>query len=153
MRNLKKVLALVLALVMAMSLVTIANADFTDASAIGDEEAVTVMTALGIIEGNEDGSFNPDGTLTREQAAKIIAYILLGPTAADKLGGVTAFTDVPATRWSAGYISYCASLGIIAGSNNQLNPTGSASRAELAQILVNFETATTQTGESTEAAA
>ena len=137
MRNLKKVLALVLALVMAMSLVTIANADFTDASAIGDEEAVTVMTALGIIEGNEDGSFNPDGTLTREQAAKIIAYILLGPTAADKLGGVTAFTDVPATRWSAGYISYCASLGIIAGNGDgTFSPTGKLTGYAFAKMLL-----------------
>ena len=65
MRNLKKILALVLALVMSLSLVTIANAsDFTDSDDITYEEAADVMNAIGIIEGFEDGSFDPDGTLT-----------------------------------------------------------------------------------------
>ena len=72
MRNLKKILALVLALVMSLSLVTIANAaDFTDNDDISYEEAADVMNAIGIIEGFEDGSFDPDGTLTREQAAQL----------------------------------------------------------------------------------
>ena len=70
MRNLKKILALVMALVMSLSLVTIANAsDFTDSDDITYEEAADVMSAIGIIEGYEDGSFDPDGTLTREEAA------------------------------------------------------------------------------------
>ena len=73
MRNLKKILALVLALVMSLSLVTIANAvDFKDADEIDYEEAVAVMSAIGVIEGMDDGNFDPDGILTREQAAKLI---------------------------------------------------------------------------------
>ena len=74
----KKFLALVLALVMTMSLVTIsAGAEgFTDDSKITYEEAVDVVSAAGIVGGYADGSFNPTGTLTRGAAAKIICILL-----------------------------------------------------------------------------
>ena len=138
MRNLKKILALVLALVMSMSLVTIANAsDFTDADDITYEEAADVMSTIGVIEGFEDGSFDPDGTLTREQAAKLVTYMLLG-TNADRLGveGST-FNDVAATRWSASAIEYCASLGLIDGAGDgNFYPAGQLTANAFAKILL-----------------
>ena len=75
MRNLKKVLAMVLALVMSLSLLTIANAaDFTDDSDIDYDEAVAVMSTIGVIEGfeNSDGSYSydPDSILTRVGSEK-----------------------------------------------------------------------------------
>ena len=69
----KKLLALVLALVMSMSLVTISNAAFKDADKIDYKEAVDVMNAVGVFIGDEKGNFNAKENLTREQAAKIIA--------------------------------------------------------------------------------
>ena len=68
----KKLLALVLALVMSMSLVTISNAAFKDADKIDYKEAVDVMNAVGVFIGDEKGNFNAKENLTREQAAKII---------------------------------------------------------------------------------
>lgn len=138
MRNLKKVLALVLALVMTMSLVTIANAaDFSDSDDISYEEAVDVMTAIGVIEGLDTGAFNPTGTLTREQAAAIICRMMLGDNA-DKLGTTTtSFKDVASTRWSASYISYCASLGIIAGNGDgTYSPAGTLTGYAFAKMLL-----------------
>ena len=96
----KKLLALVLALVMSMSLVTISNAAFKDADKIDYKEAVDVMNAVGVFVGDEKGNFNAKDNLTREQAAKIIAYLELGEKAADALVGSATFTDVAATRWS-----------------------------------------------------
>ena len=83
MKNLKKVL--VLALAMALSLMTVAFAadasDYKDYDKVTHKEAVDVMTAVGVFNGTGDGTnFSPDGTLTREQAAKIITYMIMGQT-------------------------------------------------------------------------
>ena len=138
MRNLKKILALVLALVMSMSLVTIANAsDFTDADDITYEEAADVMSTIGVIEGFEDGSFDPHGTLTREQAAKLVTYMLLGDNA-ERLGiERSTFKDVAVTRWSAPAIEYCVSLGIIDGAGDgNFYPAGQLTGAAFAKVLL-----------------
>ena len=138
MRNLKKILALVLALVMSMSLVTIANAaDFSDSNDISYEEAVDVMSTIGVINGMDDGSFDPHGTLTREQAAKLVTYMLLGDNA-ERLGiERSTFDDVAMTRWSAPAIEYCVSLGIIDGAGDgNFYPAGQLTGAAFAKVLL-----------------
>ena len=114
----KKFLSLVLALVMTMSLVTVSAGakDFTDNSKINYEEAVEVMSTLGVVGGYTDGSFNPSGTLTRGAAAKIICNLILGTTTADALTADAApYKDVATTNVFAPYIAYCAKEGIISG--------------------------------------
>ena len=114
----KKFLSLVLALVMTMSLVTVSAGakDFTDNSKINYKEAVDVMSAVKVIDGYTDGSFNPTNTLTRGAAAKIICNLILGPTPAEALVADAApYSDVPTTNTFAGYIAYCAKEGIISG--------------------------------------
>ena len=114
----KKFLSLVLALVMTMSLVTVSAGakDFTDDSKINYDEAVAVMSTLGVVGGYADGSFNPSATLTRGAAAKIICNVILGTTTANALVAKTApYKDVPANHTFAGYIAYCQKEGIISG--------------------------------------
>ena len=114
----KKFLSLVLALVMTMSLVTVSAGakDFTDASKIAYDEAVDVMSAVKVIDGYTDGSFNPTATLTRGAAAKIICNLILGPTTASALVADAApYKDVPTNHTFAGYIAYCQKEGIISG--------------------------------------
>ena len=114
----KKFLSLVLALVMTMSLVTVSAGakDFTDSTKIQYAEAVDVMSAVKVIDGYADGSFNPTATLTRGAAAKIICNLILGPTTASALVADAApYKDVPTNHTFAGYIAYCQKEGIISG--------------------------------------
>ena len=114
----KKFLSLVLALVMTMSLVTVSAGakDFTDSTKINYDEAVAVMSAVKVIDGYTDGSFNPSATLTRGAAAKIICNLILGPTTASALVADAApYSDVPTNHTFAGYIAYCQKTGIISG--------------------------------------
>ena len=114
----KKFLSLVLALVMTMSLVTVSAGakDFADDSKIAYKEAVDVMSAVKVIDGYADGSFNPSATLTRGAAAKIICNLILGPTTANALAADAApYKDVPVNHTFAGYIAYCQKTGIISG--------------------------------------
>ena len=117
----KKFLSLVLALAMTLSLVTISAGakDFDDSDDISSDayaEAIDVMSALEIIDGYSNGDFQPQGTLTRGAAAKIIACMMLGKTTAESLGTQAApFKDVPVGSTFAGYIAYCVEAGLIDG--------------------------------------
>ena len=133
----KKLLALVLALVMSMSLVTISNAAFKDADKIDYKEAVDVMNAVGVFIGDEKGNFNAKENLTREQAAKIIAYLELGSKAADAMVGGNTFTDVASSRWSAGFIAYCAQAGIVSGvGDGKFAPAGQLTALQFGKMLL-----------------
>ena len=124
MRNLKRVLSLVMAVAMLVGLMVVSASaagtyeDFTDKDEIENTEAVQTMVSLGVINGKEDGSyFDPDGTVTRAEMAKLIAVCLNGGK--DPLLGTgavtTQFSDVSSSYWAAPYIAYCANLGIING--------------------------------------
>ena len=76
----KKLLALVLALVMSLSLVTISNAAYSDKADIDLKEAVDVMNAVGVFIGDEKGNFNAKENLTREKAAQMTLNALKAPT-------------------------------------------------------------------------
>lgn len=139
----KKFLSLVLALVMTMSLVAISASatefkDLTDVDEIEHAEAVELLNKIGIIAGYEDGSFGPEKTITREQAAKIIAIMALGNDAASKLGVEKApFKDVPVTSQFAGYIGYCVSTGIIDGyKDGSFKPKGTLTGYQFAKMLL-----------------
>ena len=114
--------------------------DYTDAKDIGDAyvEAVGVMTGLEIVDGMTETTIDPTATYTREQAAKIIAYMVLGKTAADSLTCTVApFDDVAADRWSAGYISFCVEQGIIDGmTDTTFEPTGTLTGFQWAKMLL-----------------
>ena len=142
MKNLKKVLSLVLALSMALSLMTVAFAadasDFKDYNEVKYDEAVDVMVAAGVFNGVAGNNFAPNDTLTREQAAKIVTYMLVGQTQADKLVTTIApYADVAAGRWSAGAIAYCTNEGILAGvGGNKFAPTRELTGLEFAKMVL-----------------
>lgn len=119
MRNLKKILALVLAMVMTFSVMATANA-FSDDAKIDDtyNEAVEVLAALEVFEGYEDGSFQPKGLITRAEVAAIIYRIVTGDVDNNQVSiyaDYNKFTDVKSTAWYAGYVNFCANAEYIKG--------------------------------------
>ena len=136
----KKFLSLVLALTMALSLVTVSTGatDFDDDGDITYQEAVTVIAGMGIVDGYSDGTFGPDEALTRGAAAKIICNLILGPTTADALSASSApFVDVPTTNTFAGYITYCSQQDIISGyADGTFRPTDTLSGNAFMKMLL-----------------
>ena len=115
-----------------------AGAAFTDQADIKvDSEVVDTLVSLGVIEGFENGSFQPNGTVTRAQMAKMIYVLRTGNSDASAYNNdKTTFTDING-HWAAGYIKYCQSLNIIAGkSATKFDPNGNVTTQEAAKMLL-----------------
>ena len=117
----KKLLALVLALVMTLSLAVVgSNAAFKDADKVSDTyaEAVDVLAGMKVFQGYTDGTFQPEGSITRAEVAAIV-YRLYTADVADKQASLYAtynkFNDMDGAKWAAGYIGYCANAGLVKG--------------------------------------
>lgn len=137
MKNLKKVLALVLAFACAFTMFAGA-ASYSDQADIQHSEAVDMLSALGVLQGYPDGSFGPDKTITRAEMAKMIYTIRnAGNDNADAYKSLsTSFTDVNGT-WAEGYIKYCQVNGIIAGkSATSFDPDGQVTVVETAKMAL-----------------
>ena len=154
MRNLKKFLALVLALMMTFSLMVTANAAIdtnaavTDKDSITEEfkEAVAVLNGLKIITGYEDGTFRPDKSISRQEATALVYRLHSGD--ADNVkkdlystaDNIAKFKDVNPNggqQWSAGYIGYCANQEIIKGVGaDRFNPTGNVTGYQMLAMVL-----------------
>ena len=134
----KKLLALVLALVMTLGLATVGtNAAYADQDDINYEEAVAVMSAIGVLAGDETG-FRPADTLKRSEGAKIVAYLMVGNTTAEALQGTgTKYTDLPANHWASGYMEYLSSAGVMGGiGDGKIDPDGQLTATAFAKMLL-----------------
>ena len=112
-------------------------ASFTDEADIQAKDAVNMLTQLGVIEGYEDGSFNPDGVVTRAEMAKMI-FVVRNNTIDDSAyeNNTSKLTDIN-SHWAKGYIKFCESQGIIAGyGNNTFRPDDTVTGVEAAKMLL-----------------
>ena len=139
----KKLLAMVLALVMTLSLAVSANAAFKDDKSISDDyaESVAVLNGMGVFKGYEDGSFKPEGNITRAEVATIIYRIYTADVAKNDKSGLYAtynkFSDMAGAGWAQGYIGYCANAELVKGyPDGTFKPSGKVTGYEvLAMIL------------------
>ena len=138
----KKLLAMVLALVMTLSLAVSANA-FKDDKSISDDyaESVAVLNGMGVFKGYEDGSFKPEGNITRAEVATIVYRIYTADVAKNDKSGLYAtynkFSDMAGAGWAQGYIGYCANASLVKGyPDGTFKPSGKVTGYEvLAMIL------------------
>ena len=115
-----------------------AGAAFTDSADIKvDTEVVDTLVSLGVVNGYDDGSFKPNGTVTRAEMAKMIYVLRTGNSDASAYNDdKSSFTDI-GSHWARGYIKYCQSLGIIAGkSNTKFCPNDKVTAQEAAKMLL-----------------
>ena len=132
----KKVLSVVLVLAMILgsfSMVFASNySDVKDTDA--NSEAINVLSGLDVIGGYTDGTFKPEKTVTRAEMATMIVNALGIPV---KGGAATQFSDVPASHWASGFISYAASVGFIAGyTDGTFQPEKTVSYNEAITMIV-----------------
>ena len=144
MRNLKKILAMVLALVMSLSLMATAGAaqfpDVDDSNPY--KTAIDVLDELKVFQGFEDGSFKPTDTLNRAQAAVLVYRIATGDVENKYLDNYTymqqsKFNDLDGYNWAKGYINYCQNAGIVVGTSaTTFNPGAPVTGYQLMVMLL-----------------
>ena len=137
----KKLLAMVLALVMTLSLAVSANA-FKDDKSISDDyaEAVAVLNGMGVFKGYEDGSFQPKGNITRAEVSAIVYRVYtqdVKDAKASMYATYNKFSDMAGAGWAQGYIGYCANAALVKGyPDGTFKPSGKVTGYEvLAMIL------------------
>ena len=140
MKNLKKVLALVLAMSTVFGLSVSAGAaatDFNDYDEIGNKEAVEVMNALNVIGGNNNGDFNPDGYLTRAEMCKMVSYVMNGGKAPVLSTSATpSYSDIKG-HWGEAYIEYATSMGIVGGvGGGKFSPDSTLTGTQAAKMML-----------------
>jgi len=114
MKNLKKTLALVVACLMLFGLAATAASPYPDVADDGTplSEAVKVITALKVVEGDDSGNFNPTASITRAEMAKILCTMVNTGAIGQS---VTIFDDTPSSHWASGYIATATGLNYIDG--------------------------------------
>ncbi len=105
------------------------------------EDAVSWADANGIVNGYGDGTFGPDENITREQMAAVLyryaAYEGYSLTAS---GDLSVFRDASAiSGYAESAVDWAVGSSLISGKGDGiLDPAGTATRAEVAQILMSF---------------
>ena len=98
---------------------------------------------MGLVSGFPDGSFQPNAPVTREQMAAILQRYAQwkGLDFALQGGDAGRFADFGAVSdWAKAAMQWAVSAGVFHGDNaHRLNPQSSATRAEIAAMLMNFD--------------
>jgi hypothetical protein len=134
----RKVLSfvLVLSLVLGSFSMAFAATPFEDVAGEPSEEAVAVLSELGVVSGYDDGTYKPENIVTRAEMAVLIIRAL-GLT--DYVSGTakSSFTDMAGYGWAEGYIAYAESLGFMSGyGDGTVKPGNTVTYDEATSMLV-----------------
>jgi hypothetical protein len=139
MKNLKKVLALVTVVAMLLTCAPVVLAgtysDVSDNASYA--EAVEMLSALGIFTGYEDGTFQPDKTITRAEAAAVITRFLGQEDTAKAMAGETVFNDMGGAEWATGYVNFGVQKGYINGmGDGTFHPSDPVTYEQIVKMIV-----------------
>ncbi|MDF1617475.1 S-layer homology domain-containing protein [Petrocella sp. FN5] len=140
MRKTNRFVALLMALILvfssAMSTAVFAEVN-EDVVGTSFEATVGKLKAVGIMQGYPDGTFKPEGEITRAEFAKIAVTALGLADAAEISRGTTRFPDVYLNHWATGFINVAVNRGLIVGyPDGTFRPEGKLTNAEAVTILV-----------------
>ncbi|MCL1810377.1 MAG: S-layer homology domain-containing protein, partial [Clostridiales bacterium] len=154
MSKLKKLVAIVMTVAMVAGLFAFAGPTASAASSdsklapivYGDNDsinsgfmqAIQIFSKMLVIEGYPDGTFKPDGELTRAEAAALIARTLVSRPVADALGtSGSSFSDVQSDHWAAGAVAYAMNRNILVGvGDNRFDPSATLTKGQWIKILL-----------------
>ena len=104
-----------------------------------DNNGIVILPAQehkAYIVGYEDGTFRPDGDMTRAEAATIFAR-LISEAKGESVSGNAGFSDVSQNDWFAAYVGYLAKYDVIKGyEDGTFRPNASVTRAEFVAMAV-----------------
>lgn len=101
------------------------------------EEPVQILSALGIMNGDENGKFRLDDTIIRSEVTKMAVHAMGLESAADSSKGQSNFSDVAADHWANGYINIATSLKLIEGDGDgKFRPNDTITYAEAMAIMI-----------------
>lgn len=141
----KKVLSVVLSIAMVVCLMpsmafaatvnTAASASYSDTEGKACEGAVNVLTALGVVDGYEDGTYKPEQTVTRAEMAKLVITAL---GVSDYASATTSrYTDMTNAGWAIPFVEYASNLNIINGyGNGMFGPNDTVTYEQAATMIV-----------------
>ena len=96
------------------------------------KEKPDFATHTAYMNGYEDGTFKPSGTMTRAEACTVVARLL---EKEENISGTSAFADVPAEQWYAKYIGFCESKGLLSSYSGNFLPNQPITRAEFSELV------------------
>lgn len=104
--------------------------------------AVVWANANNIVTGYSDGKFHPDDLITREQMAVILSRYASHAGYSTAYADTSVFDSFPdkgsVSPYAVDFVKWAASNGLLSGANGKLLPKSTASRSEVAQIMLNF---------------
>ncbi len=138
MKSFKRALASILAVAMLATSVNVgfaANTNFNDVDS-KYSTAVNRLASIDILKGYEDGSFKPEGTITRAEAAAVLVRMIGKEKLASYSTGLSQFSDMTG-HWGNGYVNVAASAGIIIGyPDGSFGPENKVTYAEIVTMMV-----------------
>ena len=122
--------------------VTLKDKKGNTANGVTDTNGKLVLPATehkSYIVGYEDGTFKPEGNMTRAEAAAIFARNIADRKGEKMTGAKSKFTDIAANLWHSEYIAYLETYNIIVGyDDGTFRPDEQITRAEFVTMCMRF---------------